>query len=44
MEEREFKADVIADGRITIPTSLRKKLNIKQGDVLKVQIVEVVHF
>ena len=33
-----FIAQVIADGRVTIPLPLRKLLNIKDGDFVKVQL------
>jgi len=33
-----FVAQVIADGRITIPLTLRKLLGIKEGDFVKVQL------
>lgn len=33
-----FVAQVIADGRVTIPLPLRKLLGIKDGDFVKIQV------
>lgn len=33
-----FVAQVIADGRITIPLPLRRLLSIKEGDFVKIQL------
>ena len=38
----EFLNKVIAGGRITIPKAVREHLGIAEGDLVKVQIVEVV--
>ena len=37
----EFVAEVLADGRVTIPKSLRKLLNIVPGKFVRMQVVEV---
>ena len=38
----KFLAEVIAAGRITIPKTVRKILGIKEGDFVKVEIIEVI--
>jgi len=38
----EFLNEVIAGGRITIPKAVREFLDIEEGDLVKVQIVEVI--
>jgi AbrB family looped-hinge helix DNA binding protein len=44
-EQRErhiFPAKMLKDGRITIPIEWRELLNIKEGDIIKIEILEVV--
>ena len=36
-----FQAEVISNGRITIDKIVRKRLGLKEGDVVKVQIEKV---
>lgn len=35
-----FTAEVISEGRITIPKSVRDKLDINEGDFLELEIME----
>ena len=37
----QFWAEVIADGRITIPYEIRQGENIKSGDRVKVSLLEI---
>jgi len=37
-----FPAKVLADGRITIPVEWRELLNIKEGDIVKLEILDIV--
>jgi len=40
-EHKVFLAKVLADGRITIPVEWRELLKIKEGDIVKMEILEV---
>jgi AbrB family looped-hinge helix DNA binding protein len=40
-EPRIFPAKVLKDGRVTIPVEWRELLNIREGDILKLQILEI---
>jgi AbrB family looped-hinge helix DNA binding protein len=40
-ERKVFLAKVLADGRITIPVEWRELLKIKEGDIVKMEILEV---
>lgn len=42
-EHTTFQAEVIGDGRITIPEATRKVLGIRKGDILSIAIVKVKH-
>jgi AbrB family looped-hinge helix DNA binding protein len=37
-----FKTQVISNGRISIPSKIRKKLTIEEGDYVKVNIEKLV--
>ena len=38
----EFLAEVFANGKITIPKTVRKTLDIADGDIVKVVILEII--
>jgi len=37
-----FTAEVLEDGRITIPSAIRKKYNIKKGDLLELELTQII--
>jgi len=37
----DFKAEVISDGRITIPKTVRELLEVSDGDIVKVSMEKV---
>jgi AbrB family looped-hinge helix DNA binding protein len=41
-ERHIFPAKVLKDGRVTIPIEWRELLNIREGDLIKMEILEVV--
>lgn len=41
MLETEFIAEIISGNRITIPRSVRRALNLKEGDLVKVMITKI---
>ena len=42
MDEYTFIAQIVKEGRITIPRVARKLLRLKEGDFIRVQIIEKV--
>lgn len=42
-ENKPFISRVIADGRVTIPRKMRKKLGIVEGDFVEVQILRKIN-
>lgn len=38
----KFSSEVISNGRITIPKHVRKKMNIRNGDSVLIDVIEVV--
>jgi AbrB family looped-hinge helix DNA binding protein len=38
MQCEKFVAQIIADGRITIPDKIRELLNLKEGDLVRVTV------
>ena len=41
MSDKRFIAQVISEGRVTIPKALRKLLDIKDGDLVELILVTV---
>jgi AbrB family looped-hinge helix DNA binding protein len=39
-ERNIFLAKVLQDGRVTIPVELRELLDIEEGDIVKIEIIE----
>ena len=37
----EFVAQVYTDGRVTVPRQLRKRFDVKDGDYIRLVLVEV---